>query len=181
MKYNMENKPQRFYRIRRFIDRTSHKLLIVRSAVALLFFFLAYAVFYPISQNGGDLRKIFVVTYGFIFIAIAGIVIGQFFSRTYDLINSGVKKTFSFIFSINLISGLVIPLLLTNIVLLNNINLMSWMRDMGTFACELRKAFIGFYYSFGTFAKIDNLVNILVLAAIVIFFLGVYIDRHYNK
>lgn len=145
------------------ISRLNNRYLVVKDFIAFLFFVLAGFVMSPVARDSEAMKLFMVLVYSLIsFLGL--LLITEFIVRTLRLQSETKVKRYSAIVSLNSIFGLVLPLWFVNYFVMRAIELMSRMGNYSTFICEIRLAFVDFYYS----TDIYQLVNSVILASMVI-------------
>lgn len=157
-------------------------IFVTRTFIGVTFFFLALIVFSPLINRDSDLLKILVSLYGFLVIAL---ILGLF----YELIKKTVwlqrvesyKGNFATLFSVNLFLGLVMPLIYLNVVLEIIVRAFSLIPSYGTILCEIRMAFVRFYYSNGIPFQMGQLTYWLIIMVAVLFIFGNFFEKLYRR
>lgn len=161
------------------ISRLNNRYLVVKDFIAFMFFVLAGFVMSPVAMDS-EAMKLFMT---FVYLLISGLgllLIIEFVIRTLRLQAETRVKRYSAIVSLNSIFGLALPLWFINYFVMRAIELMSRMKNYTTFICEIRLAFVDFYYSTDIYQLVNNVILATMVIAVAAFIFGGILERGRN-
>lgn len=165
----------------KFISRFSNTYVVLRSFFGLLFFSIAFGLFYSFAIKEGDIVKILVAFFGIVIILLCHLVILEYFIKTIALQNNEEIKRFTAILSVNTAIGLALPIWLMSLVLNSVMKLLDTMTYANTFWCEIRVGIVRYFFRNDVYFMLQNLAWALVVGAIAIFILGGIVERYFSR
>ncbi len=154
-----------------------HKYLLLRSLIGLSFFVLSVYMFVPFAKSRGDLFKGALLLYTIFVILLCLALIAGFIRRTIMLQNDVQARNYSIIVSLNSFIGLILPLIYSNALALTAIKIASQITNYGTFFCQIRCSIVREYYQNGIYAKMSDLIYLLIVMTFVLLIFGSFIEK----
>lgn len=155
--------------------------LVIKDSVALLFLFASFLVLVPILQSPSHWIRLAVIVYGFIVIALAGLLIGQYLLKSFKLqLNTSVRR-YSAILSLNTVFGLLLPLKIVNFLLSKLMPALRSLPDQETIFCEVRRSVVHMYYSQGVADQLSQFIFWGFVLTLALFLFGGLAERLTRK
>ncbi len=151
--------------------------LVIKDSVALIFLFASFLVLLPILQSQSPWIRLAVIVYGFIVIALAGILIGQFLLKSFKLQLNTTVRRYSAILSLNTVFGLLLPLKLINFLLSKLMPALRFLPDQQTIFCEIRRSMVHIYYSQNVAEQLSQFIFWGFVLTLALFLFGSLAER----
>jgi len=168
---NLKNKVLSFY--------NNHYLTVDYTTGTIIssfgFFFL-----YWNSNTFSDFEKMFVVIIGTICLLLSGMTVLKYFKIVQrNILNEKLtngKREFTF--SLLTFVGLIVPSVITNYIFNCIVYLIKSLPSYENIFCTLRAALVNQYFTFNFFENFNNLIALIVVLNVVMYFTSIYRFRN---
>lgn len=145
----------------------AREIIVFRGLISLGLFFMAFIIFTPFLSRDEMWIRILAIAYGFFVLLFALVIIRDFFRKFLLIQNIADLKTYPIYLFLNFWTGLILPAAIFNEILLRIIRSLGDIPHLGTTLCDIRYAFVNYYYSTHFYWYVQRGILLIALATLV--------------